>query len=354
MIAILAGCNVRSDEGAEKSLSSDQALTPANESSDGLTSTDLASEDCSKFGSPDQLMTGVMKWGVSLDEATERLECMGFEVGPRVGNTDLKPDRMPLSSLTARLGQTTVRLTFTDLSDEEQVVRAQLAATFQKSDSQPLNRIIAQLVDQYGPFVSSPDSPPNSFAGMIARDVDAEHAGEASRWSVVCFQAANDNVLSTQACGETILYYGQTFPDTNHVRSFNLSVDNYRATAAAVARTGGRVPGPPNDIAVSDGVYRREAQDITTLCSQNREQRSYFNCGCLGEAFLEERRRSGTQVPQFQIFKKVTNSAAVNPSCVNSPEIRLINERSCRRYCLPSAPMAQIRGCDLRRIWASS
>ncbi|AJA10840.1 hypothetical protein SKP52_19870 [Sphingopyxis fribergensis] len=26
----------------------------------------------------------------------------------------------------------------------------------------------------------------------------------------------------------------------------------------------------------------------------------------------------------------------------------------CFRHCLPSAPMAQIRGCDLRRIWASS
>ncbi|MGE4431815.1 MAG: hypothetical protein AB7E05_13850 [Sphingobium sp.] len=233
-------------------------------------------------------MTGVLKWGVPLDEAVQRLKCMDFVVGKPFGNTDLVAQRRPISHLKATLGRTTVRLTFTDVPGEERVIRVRQEASFEKSDAQDVDSIISRLVEQFGPFLSPPRPRADVHTGMIARDVNVAEAGGDAQWPKRCFDAGMSGVDSTQACGETIIYGITTFANSDYVRSYSLSINNYRETARAIAQAGGAsAPGQAQNIAMSDGVMKREAQDIAASCSTNIYQKKFFNCQCLGNEFLK-------------------------------------------------------------------
>jgi hypothetical protein len=170
---------------------------------------------------------------------------------------------------------------------------------------------------------------------MIARDVDAVAVGGDSAWPQPCFDARMRSPDGVQACGETIVYEINTYPNSDAVRRFVLTVDNYRATGKAVADASRAIvqlqqqQEQERNAAVGADGLTAEASEFGKLCSINPYQNKLFKCECLAREFQRWRSKRGPDVPGSEISQIVTNSAEVNPACANTEVMRQGTTNSC-------------------------
>lgn len=87
----------------------------------------------------------------------------------------------------------------------------------------------------------------------------------------------------------------------------------------------------PEELAIP-GEMEREAEDMAQLCSTNSYQNKFFNCRCLGKEFLRFRKEEGRFVAAHEIYKRITNSRDVNPSCAETEKVAQEATQSCRAF----------------------
>ncbi len=75
---------------------------------------------------------------------------------------------------------------------------------------------------------------------------------------------------------------------------------------------------------------KREAAGVHAQCAANPYHSIYFNCECLGGAFLIEREKQGPFVPQYDIFDQLTRGPKA--TCANTENIAMKSYISCLDY----------------------
>jgi hypothetical protein len=74
-----------------------------------------------------------------------------------------------------------------------------------------------------------------------------------------------------------------------------------------------------DDGVMSPKEMEAEARHIYRLCDANPYQKTYFDCACLGGAFLQQREKLGPMTPQFEIFESLTKRKGSR--CANAPAV---------------------------------
>ncbi len=74
----------------------------------------------------------------------------------------------------------------------------------------------------------------------------------------------------------------------------------------------------------------QEAEYIHNLCLSNEYQRTYFDCQCLGGAFLQRREKAGPYMPQNMLVDQIVRGTST--ACANTAVIAGTTYDSCMGY----------------------
>ena len=84
-----------------------------------------------------------------------------------------------------------------------------------------------------------------------------------------------------------------------------------------------------DDGEMSEEEMEQEAMGVYNRCAADLNKSKYYNCECIGGAFLNQREKLGPYVLQFDILKKVYNEM---PDCINETEIAGMAYQDCQRF----------------------